>query len=234
MHHCQSQGGAERFNRTLLGMICKGLDSSHNWVVELDMLLYQYRTRPHSVSKISPMRAMFGWESPDAFVEKHSPDSASIWVDGVCEMAARVQDYMTDILAEHDDPVEVCDCPYSVGDSVLLRQPSRRQKHLPPYEYGWSVNKVLGPRNVVINRLHPDSGQHQEKVVNIELLKSDVGANVLPDPEDVEDMEDVEDVEAEGVADAKDEPIPDHGYSLRDRSGIHTPLAIYRCYQAEA
>ena len=80
-----------------------------------------------------------------------------------------------------------------------------------------------------INRLHPDSGQHQEKVVNIELLKSNVGADVLPDPEDVED---VEDVEAEGAADAKDEPILDHGYSLRDRSGIHPP-ARYRCYQAE-
>ena len=85
---------------------------------------------------------------------------------------------------------------------------------------------MLGPSTVVINRLHPDSGQHQEKVVNIELLKSDVGVNVLPDPEDVED------VEAEGAADAKDEPIPDHGYSLRDRSGIHPP-ARYRCYQAE-
>ena len=64
VRHPQSQGGAERFNRTLLGMIRKVLDSSHNWVVELDMLLYQYRTRPHSVSKISPIRAMFGWESP--------------------------------------------------------------------------------------------------------------------------------------------------------------------------
>ena len=109
---------------------------------------------------------------------------------------------MTDILAEHDDPLEVCDCSYSVGDSVLVHQPNRRQKRLPPYEYGRSVNEVLGPSTVVINRLHPDSGQHQEKVVNIELLKSDAGANVLPDPEDVED------VEAEGVADAKDEPIP--------------------------
>ena len=87
MRHLQSQGGAERFNRTLLGMIRTVLDSSHNWVVELDILLYQYRTQPHSVPK---MRAVFGWESPDAFVEKQSPDSASIWVDGACEIAARV------------------------------------------------------------------------------------------------------------------------------------------------
>ena len=75
------------------------------------------------------------------------------------------------------------------------------------------MNKVLGPNTVVINRLHPDSGQHKEKVVNIELLKSDVVvADVLPDPEDVE---------TEGDADAKDEPIPDQGYSLRDGSGIY-------------
>ena len=82
VHHRQSQ--VERFNRTLLGMIRKVLDSSHNWVVELDMLLCQYGTRPHSVSKIFPMRTMMGWESPDAFVEIHSPGSAFIWVDDVC------------------------------------------------------------------------------------------------------------------------------------------------------
>ena len=40
---------------------------------------------------------------------------------------------------------------------------------------------------------------------------------MLPDPKDVEDME------AEGVANAKDELIPDRGYSLRDRSSIHPP-----------
>ena len=81
----------------------------------------------------------------------------------------------------------MCDCPYNVGDSVLVRQPSRRQKCLPRYEYGWSVNKVFGRTTVVISRLHPDSGQPRGKVVNVELLKSDVGTNVPPDPEDVED-----------------------------------------------
>ena len=80
------------------------------------------------------------------------------------------------------------------------------------------MNKVLGSSTVVIHRHHSGSGRHQEKVVNIDLLKSEgVGNNVLSDPEDVED------VEAEGVADAKDKPIPDHEYSLLDRSSIHHP-----------
>ena len=71
----------ERFNRTLLKIIRKTLDGADDWEEELDMLLFHYCIRPHSVTKISPMRAMYGWE-PNVFIEQR-PEvfSASAWED---------------------------------------------------------------------------------------------------------------------------------------------------------
>ena len=142
-----------------------------------------YRTRPHSELKISPMRAMFGWEPRALFVDGiPSTLSSSLWVDGVCDKAARVHDYLTAVVAEHAPApvVESPSCPDVVGDRVLLRNPDRRQKRQPPFDSGWSVKHVIGPASVVICRVHPESGRRQEKVVNAELLKRDVGL-VVPD-----------------------------------------------------
>ena len=58
--HPQSQGSVERFNRTLLGLVRKVLDESSDWRADLDVLLFHYRNRPHSITKISPMMAMVG------------------------------------------------------------------------------------------------------------------------------------------------------------------------------
>lgn len=129
------------------------------------------------------MRAMFGWEPRALFVDGiPSTLSSSLWVDGVCDKAARVHDYLTAVVAEHAPApvVESPSCPDVVGDRVLLRNPDRRQKRQPPFDSGWSVKHVIGPASVVICRVHPESGRRQEKVVNAELLKRDVGL-VVPD-----------------------------------------------------
>ena len=70
--HPQSQGAAERFNRTLLTLIRKTVQS-HDWRVDLDMLLFYYCTRPHSGLGVSPMMAMYGWETRDLIVKSHCP-----------------------------------------------------------------------------------------------------------------------------------------------------------------
>ena len=72
MGHPQSQGAAERFNRTLLTLIRKTVQS-RNLRVDLDMILFYYRTRPHSGLGVSPMMAMYDWETRDLIVESHSP-----------------------------------------------------------------------------------------------------------------------------------------------------------------
>ena len=70
--HPQSQGAATRFNRTLLTLIRKTVQS-RDWRVDLDMLLFYNRTRPQSGLGVSPMMAMYGWETRDLIVESHSP-----------------------------------------------------------------------------------------------------------------------------------------------------------------
>ena len=61
VRHPQSQGGAERFNRTLLGLIRKVCDESGaDWKDDLDVLVHLYRTRPHNTTGNPPMQAIVG------------------------------------------------------------------------------------------------------------------------------------------------------------------------------
>jgi len=229
--HPQSQGGAERFNRTLLTLIRKVLDSSDDWLAELDVLLFYYRTRPHSALRMSPMRAMFGWEARDLLIEGMPRFSKSAWVDDVCSDAARVRDYITELYAAHDVPLDdEAVCPYDVGDSVLLHRPARHQKRLAPYESGWRVKKVVGPATVVI------AHGKREKVINVDQLKK--GVALPPDPPSdpaVSDPGVNNSASATGGRDGgsviwlpANDPVappspPPTRYALRDRGSLHVP-----------
>ena len=153
VRHPQSQGSAERFNRTLLTLIRKAVDSGSDWETELQMLLFYYRARPHSILKLSPMQAMFGWSPRELTVEsldagfRYTVDS---WAAAVGDRAARVRDYVEERLARLDEECAGDNCPYTVGDQVLLRRPQRSQKCLTPFESGWQVLRVVSPTTVVI------------------------------------------------------------------------------------
>ena len=61
VRHPKYQGAVERFNRTMLTIIRKTLDGADDWKTALDLLLFHYRVRPHGVTKISSIQAMYGW-----------------------------------------------------------------------------------------------------------------------------------------------------------------------------
>ena len=65
VRHTKLQGSAEQFNRTLFGLNRKKLTDSTDWRADLEVLLFQYRSRPPSITKISPMMAMSGWQPRD-------------------------------------------------------------------------------------------------------------------------------------------------------------------------
>ena len=70
VRHPQSQGGAEWFNRTLLGLIRKVCDESGaDWKVDLDVPVHLYRTWPHNTNGIPPMQAMVEWMPRQFLVE---------------------------------------------------------------------------------------------------------------------------------------------------------------------
>ena len=166
VRHPQSQGSVERYNRTLLTIIRKTLDGAEDWEEAVDMLLFHYRIRPHSVTEISPMRAMYRWE-PNVLIEQR-PEvfSASAWVDRLESRAAEIRDYLEEQLAQMDwIDADGTVCPYRTGDPVLLRQPERHRKQQPPYDVGWVVDRIVTPSTV------RNTSGNRSKVVNIGLLR---------------------------------------------------------------
>ena len=222
VRHPQSQGSVERFNKTLLTIIRKTLDGADDWEDALDLLLFHYRIRPHSATKVSPMRAMYGWE-PNVLIESR-PEvfSSSVWVDRLERRAAEIRDYLEEQLSQMDWIEDCHVCPYLEGDSVLLRQPERRQKRQAPYETGWVVSRVVAPSTVrIVN------GQ-RSKLVNIDLIKMDP-SQVLQHRGDVDD-EPVPLFEPAVVDDDDDAVVEDlpasplHRMVLRDRRALQPPL----------
>ena len=232
VRHPQSQGGAERFNRTLLTLVRKILDESSDWLEELQMLTYYYRTRPHGATGISPMLAMVGWEPP-SLVAREDEWNPEAWSNQHAARSARVRDLLDQQTARHDKMVEETECCYQVGGSVLLRQPNRHQKRLPPFQQGWKVKKIVAPSTVVISRnLNPD--KVQEKVVNVDLIKLNVEEDEVPpccddDHYDIEDSDD-DDVYQVRFSAGLDPLMPTSGQEddlnlprLRDRASLRPP-----------
>ena len=133
VRHPQSQGSVERFNKTLLTIIRKTLDGADDWEAALDLLLFHYRIRPHSATKVSPMKAMYGWEPRNVLIESNTEAlSLSAWVDRLESRAAEIRDYLEEQLSQMDWVDGGHNCPYLEGDAVVLCQPERQQKRQAP------------------------------------------------------------------------------------------------------
>ena len=95
VRHPQSQGAAERTNRTLLTIMRKTMEESSSWKEDLDMILYYYRIRPHSSTKLSPFQAMTGWQPKNLLVEDEvQVMSMSEWSDKLSQRCAAVRDFV--------------------------------------------------------------------------------------------------------------------------------------------
>ena len=207
-YHPQSQGSAERMNRTLLTMIRKVLGRSSDWKDDLEVLLFYYRTRPHSATGISPMEAMFGWLPRHLIVEKDAAaESLSAWVTKLANRASQIRDLVEEELSRPDACSPEAENPYSRGDRVMMLRPQRQQKRLPPYEDGWVVTETVTPVTVRIQR--DAGGLLQMKTVNVSLIKPDVS-----DPTDGVSADDT----------TEDQPVePEEVMRLRPRDGLNAP-----------
>ena len=226
VRHPKSQGAAERFNQTLLMLIRKILDTSDDWQLDMDLLLFYYRARPHSSTGMSPMQAMHGWGPRGLVVDRPLQQfNIGSWVAELDCRSAAVHELLDNALTKTDFVAEP-DSQYSAGDRVLLRQPPRSQKHSPPFKSGWVVCKHVGPSTVLIR--HTASGA--EKIVNVELVKLDVLPTDAPARnESVEEDEASQD--DQHMLEFCTEPAPPMpageaghaGHNLRDRSGMRCP-----------
>ena len=146
VRHAQSQGAAERFHRSLLTMIRKLHEGSSDWKRDLAVLLFYYRVRPHSVLKMSPAKAMMGWEPRDMLIESKKKEvTEPQWTEDLQRRIADIRDYVQEQLAAVDFIEAEAENPYQPGDPIQLRNSDRRQKRMPAYDRGWIVVKVVSP-----------------------------------------------------------------------------------------
>ena len=224
VRHPQSQGGAERFNRTLLGLIRKVCDESGaDWKDDLDVLVHLYRTRPHNTTGIPPMQAMVGW-MPRQFLVEDVRDACALseYVSLLNERSAPIRDVIEEELSTRDFLDTAAPCPYLPGHNVMLLRSDRRQKRSSPFEKGWVVSKIISPSTVVIRSA---VSPNREKVVNVALLKHDPSN----DGDETSSAEDEGAVPPAGtvgldLVPAVTPTLPAHAYNLRRRSAIQQPV----------
>ena len=74
-----------------------------NWQVELDLLLFYYRARPHSSTGVSPMHAMHGW-IPRGLVVDGPPQQYNIgsWIADLDIRSARIRQHLDEAYATAD------------------------------------------------------------------------------------------------------------------------------------
>ena len=225
VHHPQSQGSAERANRTLIGLIRKVLEPSSDWRRDLGMLLFYYRTRPHSATGMSPMMAMVGWQPSHLVVaEDTGADNMSSWAEQMSKRSARIRDVVEEHLSAADFQEVPERCPYDVGNAVLLEVGVRRQKRLPPFESGWMVSHIISKSTVVISK-----PGRLDKVINVSALKPDpvpAATESIPSAADGTDSDCADDDDNDGYIpiELSDTVTPSmSGRGLRDRSSLQLP-----------
>ena len=168
--HPQSQGVVERLNRSIVEVL-RRLDGV-KWEGHIERAMAIYWSRPHAgLGGMSPREAMFGWEAEAKFGPQlrsawfHTTES---WMDSVELTLAQGIDWVVE--CNSHDPQPDLEHPFEVGQRVLLKNGDRVNKLLPPWQAGFKIVKVIGPRSAVVQK-----GSGRELIANIDSL--------APDPE---------------------------------------------------
>ena len=79
-HHPQTQGGVERKNRTIIAELAKRVNQfGSDWAAQIPWLEFNLNSIPHSSTKFSPYRLMFGREPRSPFVSELPPVDTFGW-----------------------------------------------------------------------------------------------------------------------------------------------------------
>ena len=143
VYHPQSNGLAERFNKTLKGMLRKlVMEKPRRWHLLVAPLMFAIREVPQSSTGFSPFELMYGWH-PRGILDlvkerwEEGPDEAQITVQQVMEIREHLRTVMglaRDNLSQaqagqkrrYDQKVKVRE--FEPGQKVLLLMPSEQAK----------------------------------------------------------------------------------------------------------
>ena len=172
-YHPQGDGMVERFNRSLLQLLRTYVEKPHDWEKYLPLVLYAYRTAPHSSTNVSPFMLMYG----------RQPTSTPLSSQDTGFEPGSYQAHLQSKLAELQDLVESnivksAECQkkyydnnssvqtFKNGDLVWLSIPTARKLD-PRWEGGWVVKESKSPVTMKIE----NNSKSQTRVVHINRLR---------------------------------------------------------------
>ena len=154
-YHPQCDGMVERFNRSLLQLLRCYVNTEEDWETYLPLVLYAYRTAPHSTTGISPFQLMFGRDPKPATFPPTNAFDPSSYSAYLLTKLAKLQDLVANNITaaaqqqkNHYNKNSVSRT-FSVGEPIWLSIPTAR-KLQPRWEGKWTVEEIMGPVNLKI------------------------------------------------------------------------------------
>ena len=154
-YHPQCDGMVERFNRSLLQLLRCYVNTEEDWETYLPLVLYAYRTAPHSTTGISPFQLMFGRDPKPATFPPTNAFDPSSYSAYLLTKLAKLQDLVANKITaaaqqqkNHYNKNSVSRT-FSVGEPIWLSIPTAH-KLQPRWEGKWTVEEIMGPVNLKI------------------------------------------------------------------------------------
>ena len=182
-YHPQGDGMVERLNRSLLQLLRTYVTHEDDWERHLPLVLYAYRTSPHTSTGVSPFELMFGRQpKPSEFSPPQAFEPASYQAHLQAKLAALrdlVEANATEAAATQKGSYDRLSQKrvFRQGDPVWLSLPTAG-KLSPRWEGRWTVKAVKSPVTMEVT-----TGD-QTKVVHINRLRH----RIQPQPEAAQNM----------------------------------------------
>ena len=132
-YHPQCDSMVERFNHSLLQLLRCYVNTEEDWETYLPLVLYAYRTAPHSTTGISPFQLMFGRDPKPATFPPTNAFDPSSYSACLLTKLAKLQDLVANNITaaaqqqkNHYNKNSVTR-PFSVGEPIWLSIPTARK-----------------------------------------------------------------------------------------------------------
>ena len=172
-YHPQCDGMVERLNRSLLQLLRSYVTKEEDWERYLPLVLYAYRTAPHSSTGVSPFMLMFGRKPKSADFSHSLAFDPSSYQAHLQSKLAQLHDMVeaNTTAAAHSQKTtydrHTSHRTFKVGDPVWLSIPTAGKLE-PRWEGEWTVKEVKSDVNVKIGK------DGKLKVVHVNRLQPQV------------------------------------------------------------